>query len=47
VQVLLLSLLAMPITTVSGKSKLLSAGFILEPDAGIELLKEVFTSRVR
>jgi hypothetical protein len=37
----------MPLTTVSEKSRLLSVGFHTEAIAGIELPKEVFTSRVR
>jgi hypothetical protein len=42
-----LSLPAMPLMTVSEKSRLLSVGFRTEAVAGVELSKNVFTSRVR
>jgi hypothetical protein len=38
---------AKPLMTVSGKSRLLCAGFHTEAVAGVELPKEVFTSRAR
>jgi hypothetical protein len=42
-----LSLPAMLMMAVSGKSRLLSAGFHARTDVGVELSKEVFTSRAR
>jgi hypothetical protein len=42
-----LSLLVMPLTAVSGKSKLWVLDSVLEPVAGVELSKKIFTSRAR
>jgi hypothetical protein len=41
------SLLTLPLTAVSGKSRLLSTGFRTKAVAGVELLKEAFASRAR
>jgi hypothetical protein len=45
VHVLLSCLLAMPLTNISGKSRLLVLNFLLKRIIGVELSKKVFTSR--
>jgi hypothetical protein len=40
-------LMVMPLTAISGNSRFLGLDHVLEPIAGVDLTKEVFTSRVR